>query len=95
LLDPLLKKYDLNLMQGNKIVEVKEANINKGMAAQKWLDSDTDYDFILALGDDVTDEELFDVLPFNAASIKVGRSLTKAHFRLANSKEILKFLQRL
>jgi trehalose-6-phosphatase len=36
----------------------KNKNVNKGKATQKWL-SKNEWDFVLALGDDVTDEDTF------------------------------------
>ncbi|MFQ5943210.1 MAG: bifunctional alpha,alpha-trehalose-phosphate synthase (UDP-forming)/trehalose-phosphatase [Anaerolineales bacterium] len=71
-LEGLVANTPLVIMQGSKVVEVKESGIGKGHAARKWLDSDTLYDFILATGDDVTDEEMFEVMPDGAWSIRIG-----------------------
>jgi trehalose 6-phosphate synthase/phosphatase len=98
-LRPVLKTYGLELLQGNKILEIKNPRVNKGTAAQRWLRRK--YDFILALGDDMTDEELFTALPDAAIaqgatySIKVGRGLTAARFRLPNDKDVVRLLKRL
>lgn len=90
---PLLKNYDLQLMQGNKILEIKNPLISKGEAAQYWLVRG--YDFIASIGDDATDEELFAVLPESAYSIRVGRGRTTARFRLASSGDSVKLLRSL
>lgn len=90
---PILKTYGLQLLQGNKILEIKNPHVNKGSAAQRWLRRD--YDFILALGDDMTDEELFTVLPGTAYGIKIGRGRTSARFRLPSSAETIKLLKSL
>jgi trehalose 6-phosphate synthase/phosphatase len=71
-LEGLIANTPLVIMQGSKVVEVKESGIGKGRAARSWLDSDTIYDFILATGDDVTDEEMFEVMPDGAWSIRIG-----------------------
>lgn len=92
-LKPILKNYGLELVQGNKVLEIKNPRISKANAAQPWLERD--YQFVLAIGDDVTDESLFMALPVVSYSIKVGRGRTAAHFRLASSKEILNLLKRL
>ncbi|HVX57756.1 MAG TPA: trehalose-phosphatase, partial [Candidatus Saccharimonadales bacterium] len=92
-LKPALKTYGLELLQGNKALEVKNPRISKGSAAQTWLQRN--YDFILSIGDDATDEELFCVLPESAYSIKVGRGRTAAHFRLATPAEAVKLLRTL
>src|SRR3981081_961236 len=52
----------LQLLPGDKVVEVKKIEINKGKAALMLIDND-DYDFILALGDDYSDEDIFRALP--------------------------------
>lgn len=92
-LKPLLKTYDLQLQQGNKTLEIKNPRISKGIAAQRWLAKN--YDFVLFIGDDATDEELFEVLPESAYGIKVGRGRTSARFRLARSGDVIKLLKTL
>ena len=92
-LKPALKKYGLELLQGNKVLEIKNPRITKGMAAQRWLRRD--YGFILAIGDDITDEDLFSALPLAAHSIRVGHGRTGAHYRLASSKETVNLLKKL
>lgn len=92
-LKPFLKKAGLEIMQGNKILEIKNPQISKGKAAQRWLD--TYYDFILGIGDDATDEELFEALPETAYSIKVGHGRTAARFRLNSHREVIALLRKL
>jgi trehalose 6-phosphate synthase/phosphatase len=92
-LRPILKTYGLELIQGNKVLEIKNPRVSKGAAVQRWLQRD--YDFILALGDDATDEEMFDVLPSTAYSLKIGRGLTAARWRLPTYKEVLSLLKQL
>jgi trehalose 6-phosphate synthase/phosphatase len=92
-LKPVLKKYGLELLQGNKVLEIKNPQIGKGMAVQRWLQRN--HDFILAIGDDVTDEDLFKALPASAYSIKVGRGHTQAKYRLASPKSVVSLLKKL
>ncbi|HEX7632916.1 MAG TPA: bifunctional alpha,alpha-trehalose-phosphate synthase (UDP-forming)/trehalose-phosphatase [Candidatus Saccharimonadales bacterium] len=92
-LKPILKNYGLQLFQGNKILEIKDPRISKGVAVDSWLKRD--YDLIFALGDDFTDEELFEALPDTAYSIKIGRGLTAARFRLNSYQEVRKLLRKL
>lgn len=79
-LKPYLKEFGLELLQGNKVLEIKNPQISKGKATHSWLSRD--HDFVLGLGDDLTDEELFTALPDGAYSIKVGRGRTIAQYRL-------------
>ena len=85
---------DLQILQGKKVVEIRMAGLNKGLAALHWLESGT-YDFVLAAGDDWTDEDLFRVLPEKGYSIKVGLTPSLARFNVINYKEIIKLLQNL
>jgi trehalose 6-phosphate synthase/phosphatase len=94
---PSLKSYGLELMQGNKALEVKNSRVGKGIAAQRWLKNR--YGFVLAIGDDATDEDLFAVLPLSnneskVYGVKVGRGRTKAGYRLTSYKEVLSLLKK-
>jgi len=83
---------DLQVIRGNKIIEVRAAGINKGSVGLHYLSSDI-FDFVLAAGDDWTDEDLFKVLPDSAISIKVGIANTHARFTAQNIQEIHRLLQ--
>jgi trehalose 6-phosphate synthase/phosphatase len=84
----------LAVVEGNKVVEIKNAAVNKGRAAGNWL-SKGNWDFILALGDDRTDEDLFEVLPQDAYSIKVGLGPSKSRYNLTSQKDALPLLTKL
>jgi trehalose 6-phosphate synthase/phosphatase len=84
----------LQLMPGDKVLEVKNIEISKGKAALSILDK-KGYDFILAFGDDYTDEDLFKALPESAITIKVGSNLSAAKFYLRNPIEVRRLLKRL
>ena len=92
-LKPLLKEHGLQMLQGNKALEIKNPDISKGAAGRDWLGRN--YDFVLFIGDDATDEELFEVLPDSAYGIKIGRGRTAAHYRLHDSTEAIKLLKTL
>ena len=85
---------DVQVLQGNKVVEVRTAGVNKGVASQYWLAKDN-FDFMLAIGDDFTDEEMFAVLPGSAYSIRVGINRTHARFTVRERTEVLQLLERL
>ncbi|UEG55058.1 bifunctional alpha,alpha-trehalose-phosphate synthase (UDP-forming)/trehalose-phosphatase [Mucilaginibacter daejeonensis] len=77
----------LQLLPGDKVVEIKNMEINKGKAALSLVDQG-DWDFIMALGDDVTDEDLFKALPESSVTIKVGSGASVAKFYVRNPKEV-------
>lgn len=86
-----LKKYGVQIFQGNKILEIKDPRINKGAAIQRWLSAK--HDIVLAIGDDYTDEDLFQSLADSAYTIKVGSGRTYAAYRLKTVTEVTNFLQ--
>ena len=90
----LTANKDLQVLQGKKVVEIRNAGINKGLAASYWLEKN-EFDFILAAGDDWTDEDLFKVLPDTAYSIKVGLSSSLARFNVINHQDIRKLIKEL
>ncbi len=89
-----LQHHHLEVMMGNKIIEVRNRGVNKGTAIKKIL-SKTDYDFIFAVGDDKTDEDMFKLLRQNdkAFTIKVGPEASFAHFNLYTPQMVVSFLE--
>ena len=73
----LTENLDVGVFEGNKILEIKNQGVNKGRAAEHWLDGQA-WDFVLAAGDDYTDEEMFSTLSDDAYSIKVGFTASSA-----------------
>ena len=85
---------DVQVLQVNKAVELKNAGIHKGIAVQRWL-AKGGFDFVLAIGDDRTDEDMFGILPAKAYSIRVGITPTQARFQLRAVEEVLQLLNTL
>lgn len=90
----LTHNLDLQVLEGNKVVEIKNAGVNKGKATMQWLNGHK-WDFILAIGDDHTDEDIFQVLPDEAYTIKVGLDRSQATFSLPDVKDVRDLLAEL
>ncbi len=88
----LISNNELTVLNGNKVIEVKNSRVNKGRAAG-YLLSKKDYDFILAIGDDWTDEYMFEEIPNWAYSIKVGYQKSKAKYYVKSTQEVRQLLQ--
>ena len=88
----LTANCNLQVLEGSKVVEVKSAAINKGQAALAWV-SQEKWDFILAIGDDLTDEDIFQILPPTAWSIKVRYGASLAKYNLDSPREVRTLLQ--
>jgi trehalose 6-phosphate synthase/phosphatase len=78
---------DVQVLQGNKVIEVRKAGVHKGLAGTRWINGGG-HDFILALGDDWTDEDMFAALPADAFTIHVGRNHTQARYQLRDPHEV-------
>jgi len=90
MLTGLLANNSLSVLDGNKVIEIKSSSVNKGRAAARLL-AGCDYDFIMAMGDDWTDEYMFEELPEKAVTIKVGSQKTVAKYFISHN-EVRNFL---
>ncbi|QRR00470.1 bifunctional alpha,alpha-trehalose-phosphate synthase (UDP-forming)/trehalose-phosphatase [Dyadobacter sandarakinus] len=84
-------ELNLQVIDGSKVVEVKKTAFNKGTAARAFVE-DGQYDFILAIGDDTTDEDMFEILPDTAFTIKIGDALSAARNHIRSQEEVFHFL---
>jgi len=84
----------LYIMDGHKVIEIRRTGFDKGSAALTFL-GETSYDFIMAIGDDKTDEDLFRVLPQDAITVKVGMIASHAKYNLKNQADVSEFMGRL
>jgi trehalose 6-phosphate synthase/phosphatase len=87
----LVEDKGLQLLPGNKVVEIKNIEINKGKAVMNFV-QEGEYDFIMAFGDDFTDEDIFKALPPSAITIKVGESVSAARFYTGDFRDVRNFL---
>jgi len=84
----------LQLMPGDKVLEIKNMEVNKGKAALSIIEHNH-YDFIIAFGDDYTDEDTFKALPESAITVKIGGNMSSAKFYLRSPWEVRRFLHSL
>ncbi len=88
----LTANLGLKVLEGDKVIEVKHQGVDKGRAARKFL-SEKDWDFIMAIGDDWTDEDTFSVLPDSAYSIKVGLQPSEANYNIPSVNDVRSLLK--
>jgi trehalose 6-phosphate synthase/phosphatase len=86
----------LKVIDGDKVIEIISDKIGKGNAVKELM-KDEKFDFIISIGDDKTDEEMFLQLSDNrvASTIKVGNGPTAAKHTLENVDHVLLFLEQL
>lgn len=89
-------EFNLKILDGNKVVEILTKEVGKGVSVKRLFEQNS-YDFILALGDDVTDEEMFEYflhIP-DAFTIKVGNGATFAKYKLPGISDVISLLKHL
>ncbi len=87
-------RLNLQIVPGNKILEIKPATFNKGTEVKRRL-AQKNYDFIMAIGDDTTDEDMFRALLPDGISIKVGSFSPTAKYRIPLQSKVIPFLKKL
>lgn len=85
------RNIDVQVLEGNKVLEVRNTGVSKGTAAVEWLRS-LGAEFVLAIGDDCTDEDLFRALPRTAYSVRVGLGQTAARYYLNSHTAVRRLL---
>ncbi len=92
----IARSEGLSIIDGKKVIEILSNKINKGIAAG-YLTGKNYYDFILSIGDDTTDEDMFRQLGSNDAAftVKIGSRVTYAKFTVKNLHQAKKLLERL
>ncbi len=93
-LSSMTANLQLVVFDGNKCLEIRNINLNKGTAAREYL-HENPADFVLAIGDDYTDEHLYEELPDSAVTLKVGIDKTMAKYHLTTFREARNLLKKL
>jgi len=93
-LSQLLAGGDIGIYNGAKIIEIKPRSVQKGAVAED-LTAMHAADFILCIGDDYTDEDMFRALPEEAYTIKIGLGDTRARFQMTSVTNVLQLLRKL
>lgn len=94
ILTNLTANSELRVIYGKKNIEIMNTYVSKGMSYIKLM-SNTKHDFILAIGDDSSDESIFEVLPKDAFSIKVGMSVSNARYNIRSQAYVYRLLHRI
>jgi trehalose 6-phosphate synthase/phosphatase len=89
----VLANLPVGVLDGNKVLEIRNLEISKSRAATTLLEQHP-ADFIFAAGDDTTDEEMFSVLPESAWSVHVGGMLTRARCAVGTHHDVRQLLTR-
>ncbi|KAM3734519.1 hypothetical protein ACB098_10G021100 [Castanea mollissima] len=105
-LESVLANEPVSVKSGQHIVEVKPQGVNKGIVAEHLLSTMQQKgmlpDFVLCIGDDRSDEDMFEVILSAGDSLSpvaevfactVGQKPSKAKYYLEDTTEIVRMLQ--
>ncbi|GJQ12397.1 hypothetical protein GpartN1_g4188.t1 [Galdieria partita] len=100
-LEQALMETPLEILMGQKILYVRPKGVDKGSFVQfilAKLQPSQSPDFILCMGDDRTDEQMFQQVESTQAKVftcSVGRKYTKAHYFVPDAHHVLSILEQL
>jgi trehalose 6-phosphate synthase/phosphatase len=83
-LSSLLTNAPVEILQGDKVLEVRPHGVNKGRVAAQVLARAAEGSLVYAMGDDRTDEDLFAALPEGSIAVHVGPGESRASLRVTD-----------
>jgi len=83
---------DFQLREGERLIEIKNAEAYKGKMLHNYLNEE-DWEFILAVGDDWSNEYMFQHLPEQAYTLRVGSSTTSAKYSTRKQADVPELLR--
>ena len=72
----------VDVLRGEHVVEIRPAGIQKGLIVTRLLAEAGPGTLVVAVGDDVTDEDMFAAVPAQGLTIHVGPRPSRAGLRL-------------
>lgn len=91
-LEEVLSRIPAEVLQGDKVIEIRPQGINKGRFVKEMLQTNPETDFILCCGDDRTDEDMYRAVPTTAWTCQVGTHPTSARYYVESSKNVINLL---
>jgi trehalose 6-phosphate synthase/phosphatase len=83
----------VEILSGARIIEVRQHGVNKGRAFEHVDSLHGPFDFVLATGDDRTDEDIFALLPVDAYSVKIGGGQSGARAAVGSPGSVRRLLR--
>ena len=106
-LDVALHSFDIRVVKLKGVVEVVPRKLSKGNIVKKVLQNNSDAEFILCMGDDVSDEKMFTAVfsalaesetlpqvlqPSHVFTVTVGRKASNASYCMENAEDVAELL---
>ena len=93
LLGDALSNQPFEVLEGNKVIEVRLRGISKALVANRLQTDATSNHLVVAIGDDRTDEDLFRALPASSITIAVGNRAAGTRFRVDDFRAVRHLLR--
>lgn len=90
-----LANQPVEVIAGQQVIEVRAAGVNKGRYVASVMSAIQAEDFILCIGDDRTDLDMYRALPGPAVTVHVDGGAEEARFTLESPARVRAFLHRL
>jgi trehalose-phosphatase len=104
-LQNIASKLPVDILFGKKVIEIRPHNVSKGASVRKILSLEPDADFVLCIGDDRTDEDMFSALEQEKEkkmseeaklfTCIVAKQDSLAKYCIKNQSDVLKLLKAL
>ncbi len=95
MLEDMLAETELRAIRGRKIVEVRPGWLHKGAVAKRFVEICGPAEFQMAVGDDRTDEDLFEALETASWTVHVGTGRSRARFALRGPADMVEILRQM
>lgn len=94
-LRPLCGVDSVGLLDGADVLEIRERRANKGLVVREIVAGAPPDALVIAIGDDVTDEDMFAELPDGGIAIGAGPGAKSPAHRLGGPQSVRAWLRRL
>lgn len=88
------ERFETRVLKGKEVVELVVGEGNKGTAIER-VRTERGSDVVVFFGDDVTDEDVFDLMRSNDVGVKVGSGPSAARFRVDDPAAVVEALEML
>ncbi len=90
-LEQMFPEHDVETIAASKVLEVRPHGLHKGLAVQALVAEEPNA-LVVAIGDDRTDEDMFQFVPQTGVAIHVGTERSRAAHRLADVQTVRRLL---
>ena len=94
-LETASRETPMDVLHGEKVVEVRPRGIHKGIVTARVAALKPNGGVLLAMGDDRTDEDLFEALPEGSLAVHVGPTESRAETRIEDASQARGILRQL